>query len=209
MSREKRRVRPAGLIAAALSLTLIGCGTPPWEQLSQTPTPTAPASPTPTSTPTPTPTVRSVVNELAGGSTEHQISAGDIQLTARYWSTLGMDKWTAGASKPLTVSLSGVLGHDNGQRFYLSRVTMVTQVNGPEGTLPAPAPVSDKANVSPGYQVEEPYSYSQVFVLPAVDPTATGVVLTFSYELLLQTTRRSQEYSKQTASDSLTIALAP
>ena len=44
--------------------------------------------------------------------------------------------------------------------------------------------------------------------MPAVDPTATSITVSFTYELLLQTTRTSKAYSKQSASDTLTIAIA-
>jgi hypothetical protein len=76
-------------------------------------------------------------------------------------------------------------------------------------SLPAPGALSDQASVAPGYLVKSPYSYSQTFVLPAVDAAATEVTLSFTYELLLQTTPTSTAYAKQTATDTLTIAIAP
>ncbi|PJJ55621.1 hypothetical protein [Compostimonas suwonensis] len=190
-------VAGAGLIALALS----GCGTPPWEQ--------AQLQSSASSTPTSTPTIEPLVNELATGSTERKLVAGDAALTVRYWSSLSMDQWTVNANKPISFGLSATLGTDAGQGVYLSKVTLVPAVAGESGALAAPGAVSDQANVSPGYSIKDPYSYSQTFILPAVDPAATSMTLSFTYELLIQTTPTSTEYSKQTASDTLTIAIAP
>jgi hypothetical protein len=119
-----------------------------------------------------------------------------------------MDQWKADANKPISFSLIGALGTDQGQGVYLSRVSVVVAVSGPKGQLDAPAPLSDQSTVSPGYDIKSPYSYSQTFILPAVDPTATSVTLSFTYELLIQTTPTSTAYAKQTASDQITIAIA-
>jgi hypothetical protein len=135
--------------------------------------------------------------------------AGDVAITANYWSTLSMDQWTASASKPITFSLIGALGTDDGQGVYLSRVSLEVAVSGPEGALPSPPPLTDQASVAPGYDMKAPYSYSQRFVLPALDPAATSVTLSFTYEVLIQTTPTSTAYAKQTAGDQLTIAIAP
>ena len=81
-------------------------------------------------------------------------------------------------------------------------------VAGPAGALAAPAALVDTSTVSPGYYVKSPYSYSQTFVIPAVDPAATSVTLSINYEMLLQTSKNSKSYSKQTASDTLTVAIA-
>lgn len=187
--------------AIVVVLSLAACGTPPWEaNASRTPAPT-------TTAPTPAPTVDTVVNELATGSTERVLKAGNITLTVDYWSTLSMDQWTADANKPLSFSAVAVLeGGDN--RIYLSKVSVVTAVRGDGTQLPSPDPLADNANVAPGYFISAPYSYSQSFVLPPIDSAAESVQLTITYELLLQTTPTSTEYAKQTATDTLTVAIA-
>jgi len=198
-------------IAASLGLAsvvvLSGCGTAPWDE-SRFNTSTSTATPTSRATPTPTATITPVVNELATGSAKHQLQAGNIALTIDYYSTLSMDEWTAEANKPLTFSLNGVLADDQGQNFYLSRVTLTPAVNGITGSLPAPAPLSDQASVAPGYYIKNPYSYSQTFIIPALDPDATSITVSFTYEILLQTAPGTGDYAKQTASDQLTIAIA-
>jgi hypothetical protein len=200
-----RRMVTAAAASIAVVLSLAACGTPPWEaNASRTPSPTLTAT---APTPTPEATVETVVNELASGSTQRVLTAGNITLTVDYWSTLSMDQWTADANKPLSFSAVAELeGGDN--RIYLSKVSIVTAVRGAAGQLPSPDPLADNANVAPGYFISSPYSYSQSFVLPGIDPAAEFVQLTVTYELLLQTTPTSSEYAKQTATDTLTIAIA-
>lgn len=187
-------------LAGILLLALSGCSAAPWDGAGAT-------TAVPTSTPTIRPTVTPVINELATGSTKHKLQAGDVSMEVTYWSTLSMDKWTPDATKPVSFSLMGTLGTDQGQSVYLSRVSLTTAVSGPLGPLESPAVSGDQSTVSPGYLIKAPYSYSQTFILPAVDPTATQVTLNFTYEILLQTTPTSTEYAKQTATDSVTIAL--
>lgn len=184
--------------ALAVGLVLTGCGAPPFAQGGT-------ASPTPTPKPT---QIKTVVNELASGTTEHMLSVGSISLTVNYFSTLSMDQWKADANKPLSISMTAQLANDEGQRIYLSNMAVIAAVYGPNGALTSPDELSDRATVNPGYLVKAPYSYSQTFVLPPVDPEATYVTISLAYELLLQTTPTSAEYAKQTAADTLTIAIA-
>ncbi|MFB2586603.1 hypothetical protein [Herbiconiux liukaitaii] len=212
MARTSRAARkPVVRRAAALSLALgtavalSACGTAPWDQPGFN---TSAATPSSSARPTAPATITPVINELASGSARHTLQAGDIALTLDYYSTLSMDQWTAEANKPLTFSLTGALGTDDGQSFYLSRVTLTPGVDGPLGSLPAPAPLTDQASVPPGYYIKSPYSYSQTFILPALDPAATSITVSFTYEILLQTAPGSGDYAKQTATDQLTIAIA-
>jgi hypothetical protein len=200
----KKAVACAAL-GTALAVTLSGCGTAPWAVGT-----TSAATPTKTSTatPTPKPTIESIINELATGSAQHQLVAGDAAITANYWSTLSMDQWTAEANKPISFSLVAALGTDQGQGVFLSRVSLVVAVSGPTGSLDAPAALTDQSSVAPGYDIKSPYSYSQTFILPAIDPSATSITLSFTYELLIQTTPTSATYAKQTATDQITIAIA-
>ncbi|WP_188509389.1 hypothetical protein [Conyzicola nivalis] len=191
------RTAATGLALASV-LLLGGCGAAPFlGDGAATPTPTAPGQ------------ITAVDNDLATGSVERTLAAGNISLAVNYWSDLPMDQWTAGANKPLNLSLLATLANDEGQRIYLSKVTVVAAVSGEDGSLTAPASLVDAASVAPGYQVKAPYSYSQSFVLPPLDPAATSISLAITYELLLQTTPTSAEYAKQTATDLLTIAIAP
>jgi hypothetical protein len=199
MSRLSTRLA-ASVVVLAVGLALSGCGTPPWQE------PGAGGG----STPSPSPSkITTIVNELANGSTQHELQAGDIHLTVNYFSTLNMGDWKAGANKPLSISMSAALGTDQGQKVYLSKMNLVVAVYAADGSpLPSPEPLEDRTTVNPGYLVKTPYSYSQTFVLPALDPDAAYVTLALTYELLLQTTPTSVEFAKQTASDNLTIAIS-
>ena len=199
-----RSITVTGLALAA-AVALSGCGTAPWDQPGFN---TASATPTRSSTPTAPATITPIVNELATGSAHHTLQAGDIALSVDYYSTLSMDQWTAEANKPLTFSLQGTLGSDQGQSIYLSRVSLTPAVSGPTGPLTSPSPITDQSSTAPGYYIKAPYTYSQTFILPALDPSATSVTLSFTYEILLQTAPGSGDYAKQTASDQLTVAIA-
>lgn len=191
------RIRLTALtVAAGLTLALSGCGVSPLAGLAEdTPTPTAKA------------TMAAIVNDLATGSAQHTITAGDAGLTVDYSSTLNMGEWTAGANKPISFTVSAALGTDDGQSVYLSKVSVIPGVTGPTGALDAPLPLVDASDLANGYFMKAPYSYGQTFVLPAIDPAATSVTLSFTFELLIQTTPTSSTFAKQTASDQLTVAI--
>ncbi|MFE5407302.1 hypothetical protein [Microbacterium sp. NPDC056569] len=190
--------RVSGIVlTGAIALTLAGCGPAPWEQAAGGSTPT----PTSSSVPTPVP------NDLSGGATQRQLTAGAVTATIDYWSTLAMDKWTAEAIKPVSLSLMTTVTPDDGQKVYLQRATMTAVPATPTGVLDALEPQVDAATVSPGYLVLDPYSYSQTFNVGPVPAEATHVTLQFAYDFLVQTTPTSSEYAKQTATDTVTVAL--
>ena len=195
----RRWNRFAGVVTVSLvgMAALAGCGPAPWEDAA------GGSTPTPTSTTIPTP----VPNDLSGGATERELSAGAVTATIDYWSTLSMDQWTAEAIKPVSISLVTTVTPDDGQKVYLQRATMTAVPATPTGALDALAPQVDAATVSPGYLVLDPYSYSQTFNVGPVPAEATYVTLQFSYDFLVQTTPSSSEYAKQTATDTLTVAL--
>ncbi|WP_349426367.1 hypothetical protein [Microbacterium sp. LWS13-1.2] len=190
--------RFAGVVVmGALGVSaLAGCGPAPWDQAGG-------STPTATSTAVPTP----VPNDLSGGATQRQLSAGAVTATVDYWSTLSMDQWTAEAVKPVSISLITTVQPDDGQKVYLQRASMTAVPSTPTGALEALAPQVDASTVSPGYLVLDPYSYSQTFNVGPVPPEATFVTLQFSYDFLVQTTPTSSEYAKQTATDTITVAL--
>lgn len=194
------RLAAVGVISASAFL-LAGCSAPPWLSGGGTASPTPSAPATSTSAP--------VQNDLAAGAVTRTIEVGAITLTIDYWSTLPMDQWTAAANKPLSFSVHGTVTPADGQKIYLAKVTATPVVAGSDGALPAPDPIVDQASVAPGYLVLDPYSYSQTFIVPPVDGAATSLELTMKYELLLQSTPTSSDYAKQTAVDTLSIAIAP
>lgn len=190
---------------AVVAVGLVGCGPAPWNLPGGgggggEPTP----SPSQTRTAAPPP----VPNDLSGGSTERQVTAGSVAGDIDYWSDLSMDRWSATALKPLSLSLTTTVTPDDGQRVYLQKATMIAVPGNAQGDLGALAPTTDQSATNPGYLVLAPYSYSQTFYVGEVPPEATFVTLRFTYDFLVQTTPTSSEYAKQTATDSLTVAIA-
>jgi hypothetical protein len=191
-------------IAVALgTASLVGCSSaPPWLN-GETAPPVTSAPVETTVAPVP------IQSDLAAGSTTRTVPVGAATLTIDYWSTLTMDKWTANATKPLSFSIKGTVTPNDGQKLYLSRVTLEAVVRDAQGgVLPGFATIVDQGTVAPGYLILDPYSYSQTFTLPPLDPAAASLDITMRYELLQQSTPTSGDYAKQTANDLLTIAIA-
>jgi hypothetical protein len=184
------------VLAAGIAAILAGCGPAPWD-----PNPTASPSGSATAVPTPVP------NDLSSGATQRELSAGAVSATVDYWSTLSMDRWTPGAIKPVSISMTTTVTPADGQKVYLQRATMIAVPSTPTETLAPLEPQVDAAAVTPGYLVLSPYSYSQTFNVAPVPDEATFVTLQFTYDFLVQTTPTSSEYAKQTATDTLTVAL--
>ncbi|WOF22278.1 hypothetical protein N8K70_12910 [Microbacterium betulae] len=209
--RVTTRVAGAALVAA-LAATATGCGSPPWlDETVATPEATASAAPSPGRTfgdaataPAVSESPEPVVNDLATGSAERELQAGAVTATVTYWSDLTMDRWTPAAVKPVSLSLSTTITPDDGQGVYLQRVSMTVVPDAGD----ALADQADASTEAPGYLVLSPYSYSQTFSIGAVSESATELTVQLRYEFLVQTTPTSDEYSKQTAVDTLTIALA-
>ena len=97
---------------------------------------------------------------------------------------------------------------DDGQKVYLQKATMTAVPANATQTFDALAPQIDQATVAPGYLTLAPYSCSQTFNVGAVPAEATYVTLQLQYDFLVQTTPTSTEYAKQSASDTLTVALS-
>lgn len=186
----------AACVAGASLLALTGCGAPPWAQGGNDATATtASVAPQP------------VPNDLSSGSTERSLTAGAVAATVDYWSTLSMDRWTSTALKPVNLSMVTTVTPDDGQKVYLQRATM-TAVPGTAAQSLAPLSPQVDETAAPGYLVLSPYSYSQTFNVGELPAEATFVTLQFTFEFLVQTTPTSNEYAKQTATDSLTVAVA-
>lgn len=200
MTRRHRAVSVGGASALMLGvvLTLVGCDAAPWATPQASPT----ASSTITAIPQPVP------NDLSSGSTNRVLTAGPLTVTIDYWSTLMMDKWRAGVLKPVSLSLRTAITPSDGQKVYLQRATMTATPASESETFAPLAPQVDTATTSPGYLVLDPYSYSQTVTVGPVPEGATHVTLEFAYELLVQATPTSSDYAKQTAFDTLTVAIA-
>lgn len=200
------RMRTVRLAAVAVVLSsavaLSGCGPAPWA--SESPSASAPAvssSPPPVVAPP-------VENDLSSGSTQRDLTAGAVSVAVNYWSELRMDRWTPTAVKPVSLSLVTTVTPNDGQKVYLQKATMLAIPANADETFPALDPQVDQASVKNGYLVLKPYSYSQTFNVGQVPENATYVTLQFTYDFLVQTKPRADEYAKQTATDTVTVAIA-
>ena len=133
------------------------------------------------------------------------IKASGLTVNATYDPRLPVADWTASVNKPLSLSLTTVNGRKGGQKIYLTRVTVTITARDDTGPLDSPRPLVDTANISPGFIVTFPYTYGQDFVVPSLDEGATSVTLDFTYEFLLQVSKDSRDYYKQTAIDTLVV----
>lgn len=201
LATKRRRLVGVAALAVSGALALSGCGAPPWADGGDQPS--ASASPTATASVAPQP----VRNDLSSGSTQRPLTAGAVSATVDYWSTLSMDRWTPTALKPVSLSMVTTVSPDDGQKVYLQRATM-TAVPGNASQSFSPLTAQTDQTDAPGYLVLSPYSYSQTFNVGEVPADATFVTLQFTFEFLVQTTPTSNEFAKQTASDTLTVAIA-
>lgn len=196
------KARIAAAVAAfAVMSTMTACGPAPWNGGTD-------PGPEPTATRA-TPVPKPVSNDLSSGSTQRTVTAGAVTATIDYWSTLSMDRWTATALKPISLSMVTTVTPDDGQKVYLQKATMVAVPADGITTFEALAPQTDQSSVAPGYLVLAPYSYSQTFNVGDVPAGTTYVTVQFTFDFLVQTTPTSSEYAKQTASDTLVVAVAP
>lgn len=192
-------------LAVGAALTLAACGPAPWDEPGASAS--APASPTPSVSPS-APAPDPVPNDLSSGTTTRELTAGAVTASIDYWSTLSMDAWTAGALKPLSLSLTTTVTPSDGQQVYLQSATLTAVPGDGERTFDALEPQTDRAVTPPGYIVLDPYSYSQTFNIGAVPAAARFVTLQLQYEFLVQATPTSSEYAKQSGTDTLVVAIA-
>ncbi|MFF2633309.1 hypothetical protein ACFVR6_10555 [Microbacterium sp. NPDC058021] len=184
--------------SAALALVaLTACGPAPWTEAEDEPKASSAA-----------PVAPPVSNDLSGGSTQRELQAGAVAATVDYWSDLSMDRWTADALKPVSMSMVTTVTPDDGQKVYLQKATMLAVPGNATETFEPLETQTDAATVSPGYLVLSPYSYSQTFTVGTVPAEATFVEVQFRYDFLVQTTPTSTEFAKQTATDTLVVAIA-
>ena len=198
----------SAVAAAAALLVAAGCSTPPWEEAASNATPAAVPTPAETVLPAPTPVRAKTKNDLSKGVAKHTLDAGAIQLSTVYYSTMPMAQWTPEANKPLTLSLTAGFPGGYKQDIYLAEVDVRIDVTGPDGPLAPPAPIVDQATVAPGYLIKKPNSYGNVFTVPAVAEDAQSVTLTFTYQLLAPDKPKSKVYTKQVATDTITVAIS-
>lgn len=209
-----RRARSLGLALAALSF-FPACSADRGNEPVSVTTPFAEATPTavPSSERSSTPsTDKPSRNDLKKGRVTRTLNAGAVRVTVKYSLQNRVQRWAPGVAQPLKVwitarqpSTTRYVAPSN-RKIYLSRVTAYLDVSDDTGHLDSPDPLVDRADVSPGFLVTSPSSYTQVFVLPSL-PRATKLTIDFRYEMLvLQPQSSPRDFSKRTSTDTVVIS---
>ena len=158
-------------------------------------------------------------NDLKKGRLTRSLKAGNVAVTVKYSLRNRVQRWSPGVAQPLTVSVTAIRRQGTSQatgqatdlaqqqKIYLSKVTAYLDVSDPSGHLESPDPLVDRAEITPGFLVTSPSSYTQVFVLPALPDGATTLNIDFRYEMLMLHPQSSpRDFSKRTATDTLIIS---
>lgn len=148
-----------------------------------------------------------VRNDLAAGPLTKKITAGDAVLTVSYSSILPANRWTAAEEKPLSLQVTAELTRGAGRAVYLTLLRVSYGVTGHSVVLPAPAPFTDRVIGPPGFALGAPGDYRQTLMLPPLEEGADTVRLAITYVVLVASAPGSVRYTKQTVTDSLTIAI--
>jgi hypothetical protein len=147
------------------------------------------------------------LNDLRTGRAKRVFKAGDLTVNVEYATPIR--PWIAGAQKPLDVTVTAFLNGKREQKVYLSQVTAYPAAFDGSGPLATSDSLKDAAGISPGYLVTFPQTYNQSFLLPVVDEGATNIDIDLKYEfLLLQGSSSPRDYTKRTASETLTVPLS-
>ena len=147
------------------------------------------------------------LNDLRTGRAKRVFKTGDLTVNVEYATPIR--PWIAGAQKPLDLTVTAFVKGKRGQKVYLSQVTAYPTASDGSGPLATSDSLKDAAGISPGYLVTFPQTYNQSFLLPVVDEGATNIDIDLKYEfLLLQGSSSPRDYTKRTASDTLTVPLS-
>lgn len=195
-----------GLLLAPLLLT--GCSSPPWRAFSPTPSESSAQQSQASSSSNRTSTVPRRDDLAASGALHRTLRAGAVRLSVHYWSSLEQSAWTANAVKPLSMSVSAAVPGRAATRVFLQKVTVVPTAKNPDGALATLPAIRDDSAITPGYLVQKPNSYQEVFSLPTVDDQVTQLSLLITYELVLPAGTKPETYLKQSVSDIVAITLA-
>ena len=196
----------AGLMLGAI-LSVAACSAP-WKSPDPTEPNAGPVSPTAARTSgAPTSTVsskQSLRNDLESGRTARTVRAGEIRVTLEYTLRNRVQNWTPGVAQPLTVRMTALSSNKSDQKIYLSQVTVYLDVSDSRGHVDSPEPLFDRANITPGFLVTSPASYTQVFALPPLPGDATSLTVDIRYEML-RLQRGSGDFAKFSATDTIVI----
>ena len=174
-------------------------------------TPPSSISPTavsPAEQPSTEPTGESSRNDLKTGYLTRSLKVGDVKVAVEYSLRNRVERWSPGIEQPLTVSMTTVSQSGREPRIYLAHVTGDLDVSDASGLVDTPDPLVDKADISPGFLLTTPSSYTEVFVLPPLAEEATKLTIDFRYEILImQPGSGTRDFAKRTTTDTLVLSI--
>ena len=154
--RNRARVLAAGLGVVLLS-GLVACTedsvTPVPQSSYATPVgapPSSTAGGPGESTPAP------VRNDLEKLPLKRALNAGPLTVNVEYSSSLAIEDWRAGINKPIRLTLTTVNKRKQGQKIYLSKVTVDVTSYDESGVVDSPRTLNDTSNINPGFIVTFP-----------------------------------------------------
>ncbi len=156
---------------------------------------------------TPSATPSAVGGDLASGAASRTLQAGDLTVDVRYWSTLPMDEWTPGADKPLSMSVTTRSGGDAEVRLVRAAVA-VSYRTGSGADVASDGSPAEQAD-GQGFAVAAPQSWSGTFVLGAAPAEAARLRAIVTLVFTETTAGSGGATAQQTATDTLSIDLAP
>jgi hypothetical protein len=212
---QYRRARWLALVLGVL-LALPACSAVGGNEPISVTTPNAEVTPTAVASkerPSVASTNKPLRNDLKKRRLTRTVKAGAVRATVRYSLQNRVERWVPGIGQPLTLSMTVRQPRTTGyvvpadRKIYLSRVTAYLDVSDTTGHLDSPDPLVDRAELSPGFLVTSPSSYTQIFVLPSLADEATKLTIDFRYEMLvLQPQSSPRDFSKRTATDTVVIS---
>jgi len=119
-----------------------------------------------------------VANDLATGSAEHELQAGAMTLSARYWSERDLRDWTAQSVKPLTIGLSAT----GGTGLHLDSVVVSVEALTADGWVAVPADAVTPPVLGDGsWDITAPSSAGLTVLVAGVDTDASALRFTVVY----------------------------
>lgn len=159
-------------------------------------------------TPSASPTKRAAVeNDLRVNPLKRTFKSAGLTFNVDYSTSVPVERWTADGPQSIRITVAVVSNGSRSRKIYLTRASVRFLVRNESGELPGPEPVVDTANIAPGYLVTSPYTYEQSFAIPALDNSADSVDLAFKFEVVSLVNRKSADYTKQTATNTVRVPL--
>jgi hypothetical protein len=146
-------------------------------------------------------------NDLAVSPLKRTFQSAGLTVTVQYSASPAVAKWTASGDKSIRVFLTVVNKSKPTRKIYMTRASVRVSQHDATGEIPGPDPLVDSANLNPGYLVTSPYTYNQSFAIPDLNDSTEAVVLDFKFETVTLVDQKAKDYTKQSATDAVRVAV--